>query len=111
VRKAIEMVRAAGGFAVFAHPLARKRGRVVEPSVIAELAEAGLAGVEVDHPDHAAEDRALLRRVAAETGLVVTGSSDYHGTNKTTPIAAETTAPEALERLLEVTTGVEVLTG
>jgi 3',5'-nucleoside bisphosphate phosphatase len=111
VRTAIDMVRSAGGFAVFAHPLARRRGRVVEPSVIAELATVGLAGVEVDHPDHVPEDRALLRGLAADTGLVATGSSDYHGTNKTTPIALEATAPEALEQLLDTTTGVEVLTG
>jgi predicted metal-dependent phosphoesterase TrpH len=111
VRAAIDMVRAAGGFPVFAHPLARRRGRVVEPSVIVDLAAAGLGGVEVDHPDHAPEDRALLRRLAADTGLVVTGSSDYHGTNKITPIALETTSVESLEQLLEVTTGVEVLTG
>jgi predicted metal-dependent phosphoesterase TrpH len=111
VRTAIEMVRAAGGVAVFAHPLARRRGRVVEPSVLVELAAAGLTGVEVDHPDHAPEDRELLRGLAAEAGLVATGSSDYHGTNKTTPIAAETTAAESLDRLLEGATGVEVLTG
>ena len=111
VRTAIDMVRAAGGVAVFAHPLARRRGRVVEPSVIAELASAGLTGVEVDHPDHLPEDRALLRGVAAETGLVATGSSDYHGTNKTTPIALETTTAESLEQLLDTATGVEVLTG
>jgi 3',5'-nucleoside bisphosphate phosphatase len=111
VRTAIEMVRAAGGITVFAHPLARKRGRVVEPSMIADLAAAGLAGVEVDHPDHAPEDRALLRALAADTGLVATGSSDYHGTNKTTPIAAETTAPDAFEALLAPATGAEVLTG
>jgi 3',5'-nucleoside bisphosphate phosphatase len=110
VHTAIDMLRAAGGVAVFAHPLARRRGRVVEPSVIAELAAAGLAGVEVDHPDHAPEDRELLRALAAETGLAVTGSSDYHGSNKTTPIAAETTAPESLEQLLDGATGIEVLT-
>jgi predicted metal-dependent phosphoesterase TrpH len=109
VRAAIDMVRAAGGFAVFAHPLARTRGRVVELSVIAELADAGLSGVEVDHPDHAPDDRVLLRRLAAETGLVGTGSSDYHGTNKDTPIALETTGVEALEQLLDVTTGIDVL--
>jgi 3',5'-nucleoside bisphosphate phosphatase len=108
---AIEMVRAAGGAAVFAHPLARKRGRVVEPSVIVELAAAGLAGVEVDHPDHDQKDRELLRALAAELGLVVTGSSDYHGTNKTTPLAAETTARQALDALLDKTTGIEVVTG
>ncbi|WP_214364356.1 PHP domain-containing protein [Pseudonocardia sp. H11422] len=111
VRRAVEMVREAGGVTVFAHPLARRRGRVVEPSVIADLAAAGLAGVEVDHPDHAPEDRELLRGLAGELGLVTTGSSDYHGTNKTTPLAAETTGPDAFEELMGKATGVEVLTG
>jgi 3',5'-nucleoside bisphosphate phosphatase len=112
VRKAVEMVRAAGGVAVFAHPLARERGRVIEPSVLADLAAAGLGGVEVDHPDHSPQDRSLLRDLAAEHGLVATGSSDYHGTNKTTPIAAETTAADALDALVErAVGGVEVVTG
>jgi predicted metal-dependent phosphoesterase TrpH len=112
VRTAVEMVRAAGGVAVFAHPLARRRGRVIEPSVLVELAAAGLGGVEVDHPDHAPEDRALLRDLAAGHGLVATGSSDYHGTNKTTPIAAETTGPDAFDALVErAVGGVEVVTG
>jgi predicted metal-dependent phosphoesterase TrpH len=111
IHTAIEMVRAAGGVTVFAHPLARKRGRVVEPSMIVELAAAGLTGVEVDHPDHSAEDRDLLRGLAADAGLVATGSSDYHGTNKTTPIAAETTNEDALGALVAGATGAEVLTG
>lgn len=111
VATAVEMVRAAGGVAVFAHPLARRRGRVVEPSVIAELAAAGLGGVEVDHPDHAPEDRALLRGLAGDLGLVATGSSDYHGTNKTTPIAAETTAADAFDELVARADGAQVLTG
>ncbi|MDT7566938.1 MAG: 3,5-nucleoside bisphosphate phosphatase [Pseudonocardiales bacterium] len=109
VDAAIEMITSAGGVCVFAHPLARRRGRVVELSVIADLAEAGLAGVEVDHPDHDAPDRATLRGLAAELGLVATGSSDYHGTNKTTPIAAETTDPEMFERLVAGATAIEVL--
>lgn len=111
MRRAVEMIRDAGGVSVFAHPLARKRGRVVEPSVIAGLADAGLTGVEVDHLDHSPEDRALLRGLAAETGLLTTGSSDYHGTNKTIPIAAETTDPEQFEALVAKGHGVGVVTG
>jgi hypothetical protein len=42
---------------------------------------------------------------------VVTGSSDYHGTNKTTPLAAETTDPAQFEALVARTAGVEVLAG
>lgn len=111
VETAIGMVRAAGGIAVFAHPLARRRGRVVEPSVIVDLVAAGLGGVEVDHPDHAPDDRALLRELAAAHGLVTTGSSDYHGTNKSTPIAAEATSAAALDELVARTSGVPVLSG
>lgn len=109
VEDAIEMVGQAGGVCVFAHPFARRRGRVVEPSVIADLAELGLAGVEVDHPDHDPVDRAALRGLAGELDLLTTGSSDYHGSNKTTPIGAETTDPEMFERLVARATATEVL--
>jgi predicted metal-dependent phosphoesterase TrpH len=108
---AVDMVRAAGGVVVFAHPLARRRGRVVDEQAIVDLATAGLAGLEVDHPDHTPADRALLRGLAIELGLVVTGSSDYHGTNKTTAIGAETTDPEQLEALVDRAAGLDVLAG
>jgi 3',5'-nucleoside bisphosphate phosphatase len=99
VRTAVRMVRAAGGVPVLAHPAARRRGPVVDPAVITELAAEGLAGVEVDHPDHGGEDRAALRDLAAALDLVITGSSDYHGRNKTVSLGQETTHPEALERI------------
>jgi hypothetical protein len=101
---AIALIRAAGGLPVFAHPLARRRGPVVSPDVIAAMAAAGLVGLEVDHPDHGPDDRAEAAALADELGLVGTGSSDYHGTNKTTPIAACTTDPAALEALLDLPT-------
>lgn len=109
VRDALEMITSAGGVCVFAHPLARRRGRVVEPSVLVELAGVGLAGVEVDHPDHAPEDRAVLRALATDTGLVATGSSDYHGANKKIRLGAETTEPAMFERLVERASAVPVL--
>ena len=49
--------------------------------------------------------------IPAELGLVATGSSDFHGTNKLTPIAAETTDPDEFARLVGKATGVEVLEG
>lgn len=102
VHAAIRMVRAAGGVAVLAHAAARSRGPVIETAVIAELSAHGLAGVEVDHPDHSEGDRVALREVAAALGLLVTGGSDYHGTNKTVSLGQEATAPEALERIEEL---------
>ncbi|MEJ2867545.1 PHP domain-containing protein [Actinomycetospora sp. OC33-EN08] len=109
IEDAIAMIRAAGGVAVWAHPWARMRGDVIEESVIVEMAGRGLRGVEVDHRDNVETER--LRAVAREHGLVVTGSSDYHGGNKPNAIAEHTTAPEALEALLQGTTGAEVITG
>ena len=105
VREGIALVLAAGGVPVFAHGLATKRGRVVGDAEIAALAEAGLMGLEVDHPDHAAAERAHLRGLAADLDLIVTGSSDYHGSNKTTPIGACTTDPEQFEAILAAGTG------
>jgi hypothetical protein len=83
-----------------AHPLARRRGAVIGDADIAALAAAGLAAVEVDHPDHSPEDRAHLAGVATDLGLIRLGSSDYHGANKPTPLAARTTAAEAYQALV-----------
>jgi predicted metal-dependent phosphoesterase TrpH len=105
VREGIALVRAAGGVPVFAHGLATKRGRVVGDDAIAAMAAAGLLGLEVDHPDHSDEERAHLRALAGDLDLIVTGSSDYHGANKATPIGACTTDPEQFERLLAAGTG------
>lgn len=105
VGAAIRMLRAAGGVPVLAHALARRRGPVIGPGVIAELAAEGLAGVEVDHPDHTGDDRAALRDLATTLDLLITGSSDYHGTSKTAQLGQETTDPEMLERIEELAAG------
>ena len=99
VLEAITLVRGAGGVCVFAHP--RRPGRQVSDDGIAAMAAAGLNGVEVDHPDHDASARARLTGLAADLGLVRTGSSDYHGSNKRTRIAACVTAPDQFEALVE----------
>lgn len=97
---ALALIRGAGGVAVFAHPLAARRGPVVDEEVISKMAAAGLVGLEADHPDHDPDDRARAHALAADLGLVATGSSDYHGTNKAIALGACTTAPAALEALL-----------
>lgn len=107
---AIGKVQGAGGATVFAHPYARLRGPVVGAAEIRALAAVGLTGVEIDHPDHAPVDRDDLRRLASELDLVVTGSSDYHGTRKTQGLGAETTDPGQLDRLLSGVTGRGVVT-
>jgi predicted metal-dependent phosphoesterase TrpH len=97
---AVRLIRAAGGLPVFAHPLARRRGPVVGDETVAAMAAAGLAGIEVEHPDHDEADRAHAAALAADLDLVPTGSSDYHGRNKSTRLGQCTTSPAAFERLL-----------
>ncbi|GAB1643210.1 PHP domain-containing protein [Krasilnikovia sp. MM14-A1259] len=109
VFEAVRAVRAAGGVPVFAHPRATRRGRVVPDKLIEELAAEGLFGLEADHEDHSPQEREHVRALADRLGLVVTGSSDFHGTHKTVRLGAFTTAPEAFERIAAAATGVPVL--
>jgi predicted metal-dependent phosphoesterase TrpH len=100
--EAIRLVRAAGGVSVLAHPWGRGSRRVLDAEAIAALAAAGLTGIEVDHEDHTADDRGALREIAGSLGLVVTGSSDHHGTGKAGhALGVNTTEPAEYERLLE----------
>ena len=98
---AIKLIADAGGVTVFAHPLARRRGAVVGDDTISAMANAGLHGIEVDHPDHSTQDRAHLAQLAKDIGLVGTGSSDYHGANKTIELATCTTDRAAFEALFD----------
>jgi predicted metal-dependent phosphoesterase TrpH len=109
VFEGVRAVRAAGGVPVFAHPRATVRGRVVPDRLIADLADAGLFGLEADHEDHSPEERAHVRQLADDLGLVVTGSSDFHGTHKTVTLGEFTTDPEAFEKIVSAATGVPVL--
>lgn len=111
VTEAIELVRAAGGVSVLAHPLAGQRGRTLSEDEIVGLAGAGLTGLEIDHPEHDRDQRERLHRIAAATGLLVTGGSDYHGGNKPNRLGQELTAPGVLEDLLARCTGPALLGG
>jgi predicted metal-dependent phosphoesterase TrpH len=108
---ALRLVQDAGGVTVFAHPKATKRGRVVPDELIVQLAAAGLGGLEADHDDHSPEQRAHVRRLAGELGLIVTGSSDFHGSHKTVRLGAFTTAPEEYERIVAAAKGYRPVRG
>ncbi|GAA4549271.1 PHP domain-containing protein [Amycolatopsis samaneae] len=111
VGEAIDMIAAAGGVTVVAHPFAYTRGWTIDEEALATLAARGLTGVEVDHPNHDDRTRKQLFGLAGELGLVRTGSSDYHGTNKTIKLGQETTDPIQLEELVARATGTTVVVG
>ena len=97
--EAIALIRRAGGVAVIAHPFASHRGQILKAEDFSELVAAGLNGIEVDHRDQNPDERAMLRSIAKELDLVVTGSSDYHGTGKLNSLAENHTHREQWEKL------------
>ena len=97
--EAIALIRRAGGVAVIAHPFASHRGQILKPDDFADLVTAGLNGIEVDHRDQNPDERAILRAIAQELDLVVTGSSDYHGTGKMNLLAENHTSREEWQKL------------
>jgi predicted metal-dependent phosphoesterase TrpH len=97
--EAISLIRRAGGVAVIAHPFASHRGQVLKAEDFADLVAAGLNGIEVDHRDQNPDERAMLRVIAQELDLVVTGSSDYHGTGKLNSLAENHTNREQWQKL------------
>jgi predicted metal-dependent phosphoesterase TrpH len=97
--EAIALIRRAGGVAVIAHPFASHRGQILKADDFADLLAAGLNGIEVDHRDQNPEERAMLRVIARELDLVVTGSSDYHGTGKMNLLAENHTSREQWQKL------------
>jgi hypothetical protein len=106
---AVELVRAAGGVPVFAHPVASGRGRVVGERTYRDMIDAGLAGLEIDHRDNPEEGREFLRGLAAKHGLLITGSSDYHGTGKPNLLGENLTTEEVLARIEELGTGTAMI--
>lgn len=101
VEHGIDLVHAAGGVAVIAHPWGRGRAELLPAAYLTELVEEhGLDGVEVDHQDHDADARAALRALVERLGVLGTGSSDYHGTGKTDhDLGVNTTRPEVYDEL------------
>jgi 3',5'-nucleoside bisphosphate phosphatase len=107
--RAIALVRGAGGVPVLAHP--RSPGYEIDDEVIAGLVSAGLAGLEVFHPDHDHSERTRLTLLATALNLVMTGGSDDHGAFNESGLGSETTPPEQYERLLAQATGACPVTG
>lgn len=80
VQTAIEAIHAAGGVAVWAHPVG---GRDLSESVLRarmhSLRDSGLDAVESQYSDHSLEQRQTVEKLARDAGLLLSGGSDFHG--------------------------------
>lgn len=77
--EAVRLIRDAGGLAVLAHPKQLRRTWRQTRDITARLADCGLEGLEVYHPDHSADESSTYRLLAESLGLVVVGGTDFHG--------------------------------
>jgi predicted metal-dependent phosphoesterase TrpH len=96
---ALRLIGAAGGVCVLAHPAMWKGNGAVPDELIERMAAAGMGGLEVDHPDHDADQRTHYRALADRLGLVPTGASDCHGARYDYRLGCETTPVELVDEL------------
>jgi predicted metal-dependent phosphoesterase TrpH len=96
---ALELIRAAGGVCVLAHPGMWKGNGSVPDALIEEMAAGGMVGLEVDHPDHDPDQRAYYEALADRLGLIRTGASDCHGARYDFRMGVETTDAERFGEL------------
>jgi predicted metal-dependent phosphoesterase TrpH len=76
------LARASGGVAVLAHPYSTGLDGPDLARAVAELADAGFAGIEAIYGRYSPRQRQELGHLARRFDLVATGGSDHHGTLK-----------------------------
>jgi predicted metal-dependent phosphoesterase TrpH len=96
---ALRLIGDAGGACVLAHPAMWKGSGAVPDELIEEMAAQGMAGLEVDHPDHDPASRARYREMAERLDLVPTGASDCHGARYDFRLGCESTPAELVDEL------------
>jgi predicted metal-dependent phosphoesterase TrpH len=94
--EAIDLIHAADGVSVIAHP-----GSLLADTMIERLAEAGLRGIEVWHPHHSTGTVRRYRQLAHRLGMVETGGSDFHGERRSTDLGDVRVPFAAFEALKE----------
>lgn len=114
VVEAIGLIIESGGVPVIAHPLTHVTQETNSEDLPREhfelMIDAGLMGFEVFHRDVPEPARKWLLELADKHGLIVTGSSDYHGIHgKPNRLGENSTAPEMLERILSAGTGSQAI--
>ena len=87
---AINVIKTSGGIPVWAHPLGGEgEEHLSEKEFLPQLKtmiENGIQGLECYYSRYNIEESEFLVKIAKENNLLISGGSDWHGTNKTVPI-------------------------
>lgn len=80
--RAVELIRAVGGFSVLAHPCLYNISDETMRKMLKEMKKAGLDGIEALYSRNRESDEQKYRELAKKYGLLISGGSDFHGANK-----------------------------
>lgn len=80
--QAVALILEAGGIPVLAHPILYRLSDANLDKLVAELKESGLMGIEAVYSTYAPSEERYVKRLASKYDLLLTGGSDFHGTNK-----------------------------
>ncbi len=80
--QAVELILSAGGVPVLAHPVLYGMGSVRLEKLVSVLADAGLVAIEAIYSTYTNADTQEMQTLARRYGLLISGGSDFHGSNK-----------------------------
>lgn len=80
--QAVRLVLEADGIPVLAHPVLYRMSDARLDKLVCELKEAGLVGLEAIYSTYNAGEERRMRELAKKYGLLVSGGTDFHGSNK-----------------------------
>lgn len=81
-KEAISLIHEAGGFATLAHPNQLLLKNEELDNLIQKMKACGLDGIEVYHSGHSKTEIEYYKYLADKYNLLISGGSDYHGSNK-----------------------------
>ena len=88
--EAIKVIKQAGGIPVWAHPLGGEgEEHLTEKYFLSQLKtmiESGIEGLECYYSRYTIKESEFLAECAEENNLLISGGSDWHGSNKTVPL-------------------------
>ena len=80
--EAVSLIHQAGGVAILAHPLLYHMSSVRLQALIDDLKAVGLDGIEAIYSTYTVGEEQLVKKIAAQNQLLISGGSDFHGSNK-----------------------------
>ena len=80
--EAVSLIKKNGGIAILAHPLLYHLGVEQLQLLIDDLKAVGLDGIEAIYSTYTTGEEQLVKRIAKENDLLISGGSDFHGENK-----------------------------